>query len=177
MKIGLLSDSHHRRELHAQAIANLLAQGVEYILHAGDIHSLEHLQMLRDTSLPFVVIFGNNDQHLLHLSTTYPIYQEPHYFKIEDIRIKMMHMPFYMSADADIIISGHTHMFDAQEIEGKLFINPGEVCAREKDLTEHAIVEMIDGGWLVDRYHKRPDAKRWEVDNLKFEMGDGHVIR
>jgi len=170
MKIALLSDTHHRTDLHAQAIENILTQGAEYLLHAGDIQSQEHLQMLRDTHLPFAVVFGNNDHHLTPLSTSYPIYQEPYYFKIEDIVIKMMHMPLYMSADADLIISGHTHMFDARSIEGRLFINPGEVCAREKNLTEHATIELIDGEWRVDRYFKRPDAGKWEVERLKFEV-------
>ncbi|SFV59523.1 hypothetical protein MNB_SV-6-1164 [hydrothermal vent metagenome] len=166
MKIGILSDTHHRTDMHAQAIDNLLAQGVEYLLHAGDIHSREHLQMLRDTNLPFIAVFGNNDHHLTPLSDLYPIYQEPYYFKIESTVVKIMHMPLYMSADADLIISGHTHMFDARQIGGRLFINPGEVCAREKNLTEHATIEMVDGRWHIDRYFKKPDAKEWIVERV-----------
>jgi len=168
MKIGLLSDTHHRTDLHTQAIDNLLAQGVEYILHAGDIHSQEHLQMLKDTNLPFVVVFGNNDYHLLPLSASYPIYQEPYYFKIENTKVKMMHMPLYMSADADIIISGHTHISSIEMVNGKLFINPGEVCAREKNLTEHATIEVVDGKWRVDRYFKEPDVREWSVERVDY---------
>jgi putative phosphoesterase len=170
MKIGLLSDTHRKTDLHAQTIDNLLTQGVEYLLHAGDIHSQEHLQMLRDTNLPFAVVFGNNDYHLLPLSTSYPIYQEPYYFKIKNIRVKMMHMPLYMSADTDIIIFGHTHISSIEMINGKLFINPGEVCAREKRLTEHAIVEILDKEWRVDRYFKEPDAKEWITESQIYDI-------
>jgi len=161
MRIGLLSDTHQQTQLHREAISNLIANGAEYILHSGDIGSQNHLDILRDAQLPFVVVFGNNDHHLTSLSSTYPIYKEPYYFKIKDIKIKMMHIPIYMSADSDIIISGHTHIFDTRSINGKLFINSGEVCAREKRLSQHVIIEVSDSEWIVEYYHKHPNHKKW----------------
>jgi len=142
MKIGILSDSHRKTELHRDAINHLLSCGVEYLLHAGDIMLEEHLQMLEATKLPYACVYGNNDTALIPLYGKYNIFKEPHYLSIEDLKIKMMHLPYFMTPDADIILSGHTHIFEASLVEGKLFINPGEVCAREKPLCECAVVEV-----------------------------------
>ncbi len=39
IKIGILSDSHHRTQLHQKAISHLVDSDAEYLHHAGDIHS------------------------------------------------------------------------------------------------------------------------------------------
>lgn len=161
LKIGILSDSHTKTTLHKEAVEHLLSKGVEYLLHAGDIMLEEHLQVLEDAPVPYVCVYGNNDTSLISLQNLYNIHQEPYYFKIKDLNIKMMHMPYYMSADADIVVSGHTHIFEASKSENTLFINPGEVCAREKPLTECAVVEVIDSEYRVTHYLKDPSSKTW----------------
>jgi putative phosphoesterase len=161
LKIGILSDSHKKTELHKEAINHLRSLGVEYLLHAGDIMLEEHLKMLADTGLPYACVYGNNDTSLIFLHGKYNIFQEPHYFKIEDLKIKMMHMPYYMAADADLIVSGHTHMFEASLVNDTLFINPGEVCAREKPLSECALVIVENGFFEVTHYFKELKKKEW----------------
>ena len=161
MKIGILSDSHRKTQLHREAIEHLLSLGVEYLLHGGDIMLEEHLKMLEDTGLPYACVYGNNDTELISLHGKYNIFQEPHYLKIEDLKVKMMHMPYYMSADADLIISGHTHLFDASLVNGRLFINPGEVCAREKPLSECALVIVENGFFEVAHYYRKLSTKEW----------------
>jgi len=71
MKIGILSDSHTKTELHRDAINHLLSLGAEYLLHAGDIMLEEHLQMLVDTGLPYACVYGNNDTALINLHGKY----------------------------------------------------------------------------------------------------------
>ena len=161
MKIGILSDSHMKTELHKEAIAQLLTQGAEYLLHAGDIMLEEHLIMLKETELPYSCVYGNNDLALIPLHGQYNIFQEPHYLAIEKIKVKMMHMPYFMTPDADIILSGHTHIFEASLKEGKLFINPGEVCAREKPLSECAMVEVESGNYTVTHYFRELKESSW----------------
>jgi len=167
MKIGILSDSHLKTELHRDAIEHLLSLGVEYLLHAGDIMLEEHLQMLVDTGLPYACVYGNNDTALISLHGKYNIFQEPHYFKIKELKVKMMHMPYYMSGDADLIVSGHTHMFEASLVNDKLFINPGEVCGREKPLSECAVVIVENNSFEVTHYFRELSQKTWtkrEID-------------
>jgi len=161
MKIGILSDSHLETELHRDAIEHLLSLGVEYLLHAGDIMLEEHLQMLVDTGLPYACVYGNNDTALISLHGQYNIFQEPHYLKIKELKVKMMHMPYYMSADADLIVSGHTHMFEASLVNDKLFINPGEVCAREKPLSECALIIVKNDSFEVVHYFRELSHKEW----------------
>jgi len=161
MKIGILSDSHTKTKLHREAIEHLLSLGVDYLLHAGDIMIEEHLQVLEATNLPYACVYGNNDTALISIHGKYNIFQEPHYLKINDLKIKMMHMPYYMSADADIVISGHTHIFEASLSANTLFINPGEVCAREKPLSECAMVEVEDGKFVVKHYFRELTQEQW----------------
>jgi len=161
MKIGILSDSHLKTELHRDAIEHLLSLGVEYLLHAGDIMLEEHLQMLLNTGLPYACVYGNNDTALISLHGKYNIFQEPHYLKIKELTVKMMHMPYYMTGDADLIVSGHTHLFEASLVNDKLFINPGEVCAREKPLSECAMVIVEDGSFEVIHYFRELSQEEW----------------
>jgi len=162
LKLGILSDSHTKTVLHKEAIRHLLAQGVEYLIHAGDIVLEEHLKMLEDAPVPYICVYGNNDTSLISLYGKYNMYREPHYFKIDDVSFKLMHMPYYMNADVDILISGHTHMFDCSLDNETLFINSGEVCAREKPLTECAVVEVVDKKYSVTHYFKEPQSTDWK---------------
>lgn len=160
--IGILSDSHTKTDLHAEAIEHLCSLGAEYLLHAGDIMLKEHLDMLVETGLPYACVFGNNDTALIPLYGEYNIYQEPHYFKIQDLKVKMMHLPYYMSGDADMVVSGHTHMFEASLKNKTLFINPGEVCAREKPLSECALVTVSeDNAFEVLHYYRELHSSEW----------------
>lgn len=168
MKIGILSDSHRETKLHKEAIEYLLSQGVEYLLHAGDIMLEEHLQMLKNTRLPYICVYGNNDTALISLHGKYNIFKEPYYFKIEDLKIKIMHLPYFMSADADMVVFGHTHIFEASLNNDTLFINPGEVCAREKPLTECAIVNVENKKFEVEHYFRELNQKSWRKREVKL---------
>jgi len=150
LKLGILSDSHTKTILHEEAINHLIDLGAEYLLHAGDIMLEEHLQILENTKLPYVCVYGNNDTSLISLHGKYNIFQEPYYLKIQKLKIKIMHLPLFMSPDVNIVISGHTHVFESSMRGETLFINPGEVCARNKFLTECAMVEI--SGEDLDEY-------------------------
>ena len=168
MKIGILSDSHMKTELHKDAIEHLLSQGVEYLLHAGDIMLEKHLQMLEETNLPYTCVYGNNDIALISLHGKYNIFQEPYYLEIEDLKVKMMHLPYFMSADVDMVVSGHTHIFEASLNKKTLFINPGEVCAREKPLTECAIVNVENGKFEVEHYFRELSQESWTKRDVQL---------
>jgi hypothetical protein len=168
LKIGILSDSHLESTLHEEAIHYLLEEGAEYLLHAGDIMLEKHLQLLEDAPVPYVCVYGNNDMALIPLHGQYNIHQEPYYFKIDKLKIKMMHLPYFMSADADMVVFGHTHIFDASLKGDTLFINPGEVCGREKPLSECAMVELIDGVFSVEHYYKELNLNIWKKRQIEL---------
>jgi len=166
MRIGILSDSHTKTKLHNEALKFLVSCDVEYIIHAGDIVLKEHIEAIKELNIPFVIVAGNNDYHLLN---NINIKQEPYYFKIEDIKFKLMHIPHYMTPDSDIIISGHTHKSLVEYVNGKLFLNSGEVCAREKYLSEVMVLDISDGVYEVGLYSREPSSSEWNSDVRRFE--------
>ncbi len=154
MKIGIVSDSHKKVELLQNALNILKNNGVQFIIHAGDIVLEESLQLLEDSGLPYQAVFGNNDFNLLNLSDKYNIANEPHYFDIDNISVKLMHYPYYLNGDTDLVVFGHTHYFEAEYKNDTLYINPGEICARKKPISEFALIEKNKEGWSVYHYEK-----------------------
>jgi len=169
MKIGILSDSHYKSDYTKEVIKLLKDNGSEYLIHAGDLCIEENLKHLEESSLVYVSVFGNNDRALISLSNKYNIKQEPYAFKIQDITFKLMHLPYYMNSDSDIVIFGHTHIFETEYTNGTLFINPGEVCAREKPSIECALLEIKENEYIINYYSRNIDKKEFLKDEIRYE--------
>ena len=169
IKIGILSDTHKRGDLQVAAIEMLKQEGAEYLLHLGDLEQEENLASLKESSLAYAAVFGNNDLALRGLEDRYKISQEPYYLKIKDIKIKMMHLPYYMSGDSDIVLFGHLHKFSVEYRNETLFLNPGEVCAREKNLTECVLLEVENKNYKVNYFYKEPNANSWNSKVFEFK--------
>jgi len=160
MKIGIISDSHSKVSLAKDALDMLLENGAEFIIHAGDICEHETLELLKNCGKRYVAVYGNNDAHLVQFHNDYNLVQEPNYFKLANTTFKLMHLPFYMTPDTEVVISGHTHEFHSEFVEGTLFLNPGEICARSKPISECAMLEVLENKFLVTHYTKRVDKKK-----------------
>ena len=169
MKIGILSDSHFKSDYTKEVIDLLKEQKCEYLVHAGDLCIEKNLQLLVESQLPYVSVFGNNDMSLFPLANKYVIKQEPYYFKIKDHKFKLMHMPYHLSPDTDIVIFGHTHIFECEYKNKTLFINPGEVCAREKPHIECALLEINENEYIISHYFKDINKKNYEKKEYKYE--------
>ena len=169
MKIGILSDSHLKGDFTKEVIDFLKEINSEYLVHAGDLCIEKNLQLLEESGLKYVAVFGNNDRHLLHLSSTYNIKQEPYYFKIKDTTFKLMHLPYYLSPDSDVVIFGHTHIFECDYKNKTLFINPGEVCAREKPLIECVQLEIKENEYIISRYFRNINEKNFKKEEYIYE--------
>lgn len=154
VKIGVVSDSHKKTKLLQSALDILKNDGAQFLVHAGDIVLEESLQMLEDTGIAYQAVFGNNDFNLLSLAGRYNIANEPHYFKIDNLSVKLMHYPYYLNGDSDLVVFGHTHYFEAENKNSTLYINPGEICARKKPVSEFALIEKKDDTWNVFHYEK-----------------------
>ena len=169
IKIGILSDTHRRGDLQEAVIAKLKAEGAKYLLHLGDLELEENLASLKQSGLPYASVFGNNDTALRGLESSYKISKEPYYLKIKDIKIKMMHLPYYMSGDSDIVLFGHLHKFSVEYRNETLFLNPGEVCARNKNLTECVLLKVENKNYTVNYFYKEPDASSWNSKVFEFK--------
>ncbi len=168
MKIGILSDTHTKVKKAKEALELLIGDGAEFIVHAGDICELETLDLLKNCGYRYVCVYGNNDAHLLPYHNDYTLVKEPYYFKLAETKFKLMHRPFYMSPDTEIVLFGHTHEFQSEFINGTLFLNPGETCARNKPISECAMLEVKPKKLEVTYYAKNSDDKEFQKEKFTY---------
>ncbi len=169
MKIGILSDTHRKVKRSQRNIEHLLNSGAEFLIHAGDIGDPAVLKQLKESGVRYIVVYGNNDAHLHTLHNRYNLVQEPHYFLLAKTKFKLMHLPFYMQADAEVVLFGHTHTFECDFKNGTLFLNPGESCARNKPLSECAMLEVSETVFHVTYYHRKIKSKHYDAQQFRFE--------
>ncbi len=151
------------------AIEALVLDGAEALLHAGDVGNIAILDMMLESGLPTTAVFGNNDFMLFEYQKSHPIHSEPHYFELGGLKFKMMHMPYHMSADCDVAIFGHLHKFESSKPGRTLFINPGEVCAREKGVSECAILETKEDMFLVNYMFRSVQSDFWHKREYEYK--------
>ena len=169
MKIGILSDTHRKVKRAKKSLNVLLENGAEFIVHAGDVCDVETLELLKNCGKKYVVVYGNNDAHLVVHHENYNLVQEPHYFKLADTSFKLMHLPFYMTPDTEVVLYGHTHDFKSEFINGTLFLNPGESCARDKPLSECVTLEVSDDEFVVTYFSRKKGEKSFQNETFSYE--------
>ena len=169
MKIGLLSDTHKKVDYSRAIIDHLLGEGAEFLIHCGDIVEEEMLRQLKNSKIRYLAVYGNNDPHLAQVHNRYNLVQEPHYFKLAETSFKLMHLPFYMNADAEIVLFGHTHAFECDFKNGTLFLNPGEACARNKPVSDCAMLEVTETLFHVTQYSRNLPDEVFHPRHFTFE--------
>ena len=125
MKIGIISDTHG---ILPESIFDIF-KDVKQIFHAGDIGGQDVIQGL-EIICPVYAVYGNID--------TWPVtIYHPHILihQTQDKNICVYHdivKPKYFSyqlfkkgINADIVISGHTHVAGYEVFRNVLYINPG----------------------------------------------------
>ncbi|MBJ7535144.1 metallophosphoesterase family protein [Rhodomicrobium vannielii ATCC 17100] len=122
--LGLISDTHGL--LRPEAAAAL--EGVDAILHAGDVGRPDVLAALR-TVAPVFAVRGNVDGGelaALPLDTV---------ATVDGIDIYMLHILRNIAiapaaAGMAVVVSGHTHKPLIEEMDGVLYVNPGSAGPR-----------------------------------------------
>jgi putative phosphoesterase len=169
LKIGIISDSHKKIGRAKKGIDFLIDKGVDYIIHAGDIVQVEVLQYLKASGIVYLAVYGNNDKHLINVHEEFNLVQEPYYFKIQDITFKLMHHPYFMSPDVDVVIYGHTHISHSQYSGSTLFINPGEISARDRPTSTVAILEIDEREYVLSMYDRKLKSKHWTKRENRYQ--------
>jgi len=146
MKIGILSDTHDHLIRIAKAIELFRAEGVEMVLHPGDICSPFAAKALNRWEGPLRVLYGNNDGERTGLAEILPgICDGPILVEAGGIRISMDHYPpggkHEPVPGVDVILFGHTHEVLVEPRGEVLYLNPGECCGWLKDEPTVAILQ------------------------------------
>ena len=124
MRIGIVSDTHGL--LRREVIEGL--QGVDHIIHAGDIDKKEVLDELKKIA-PVTAVRGNADKD-------WAVYlPEKALIEFEGNKIYVIHNKGKIDdyiADLPIIIYGHSHKYSLVEKKlGQIWFNPG-CCGKRK---------------------------------------------
>lgn len=125
VRIGVISDTHG---LLRPAVLEVLAT-CDCILHGGDINRPEILETLNAIA-PLYVVRGNNDKEWAE--------NLPHSLRVElaGTSIFMVHnkkdVPKDLG-DTKVVVFGHSHKYFQQEIDGRLWLNPGSCGKRRFD--------------------------------------------
>jgi putative phosphoesterase len=123
--LGVISDTHGLVRL--EAVKAL--EGVEMIIHAGDIGTPEVLETLHAIA-PVVAVRGNNDQgdwaHAL---------PETEVVEVGGVMLYVLHDVNTLDLDPatagfHAVISGHSHRPAMSKRQGVLFLNPGSAGPR-----------------------------------------------
>lgn len=139
-RVGVISDTHG---LLRPEVVEML-EGVDHILHAGDvgdIHILDRLAVIA----PVTAVRGNIDTKgsCAQLSATDLV-------EIGGKSIYMLHSIFDLdikpeAAGIRVVVSGHTHKQHADEKNGVLYLNPGSIGPRRFRLpVTFAILHISD---------------------------------
>jgi putative phosphoesterase len=122
--VGVLSDTHG----HLYPRVAQLLQGVDHIIHAGDVGSAEVLRALRSIA-PVVAVRGNCDSG--GWANALPVRIE---VELAGVSIVVAHMASYQLAGSAghprVIVSGHSHIALLERREEVLYLNPGSAGPR-----------------------------------------------
>lgn len=146
MKIGIISDTHGL--LRPQVFQAF--EGVEHVLHAGDVGDPDILVELAAIA-PVTAVWGNVDG--MELRARLP---EVARLELGGVRIAVVHgMQFgsptpqkaaAANPDAGLVIFGHSHRPLIQQVGPTLAVNPGSAGPRRfKDPVTVAIAEIENG--------------------------------
>jgi uncharacterized protein len=146
MRIGIISDTHGLLRPEAQRAL----QGVQLILHAGDVGAPEILTQLKLIA-PVFAVRGNVDTQPwaqeLPLTTAVEAFGFNFYVlhNLRDLDLKPQ------AAGFDAVISGHTHQADQHDDGEVLYLNPGSAGPRRFQLPlTLALLEITKKPWKAE---------------------------
>ncbi len=159
MRIGLMSDTHDRVPAIDALLREMLARGVNFVLHAGDFCSPFSLKPFQDHNIAMAGVFGRNDgdhEGLMSAAAQgvgQELFESPHGMTMLESKILIVHdigEVVERSVLAHrIVVHGHTHLQEMKTRNDTLIVNPGEAC-----------------GWL----YGAPSAAILDIDTKQVEF-------
>jgi uncharacterized protein len=146
MRIGIISDTHGLLRLEAESSL----QGVEMIIHAGDVGGPEILTKLKRIA-PAFAVRGNVDiepwARELPATTVVEV-EGASFYVLHNLRELDLRPE---SAKFDFVISGHTHQPEQVERNSVVYLNPGSAGPRRFNLpVTLAILDLVRRPWKAE---------------------------
>jgi len=152
MLVGIISDTHGL--LRPEAVAAL--QGVDVIVHAGDVGQPDVLARLKKLA-PVFAVRGNVDTEVwaqeLPVSTVVEVNGVSFYVlhNLQELDLRPD------SAKFDFVIRGHTHQAEQFEQRGVLYVNPGSAGPRRFHLpVTVALLDLERKPWKAEVRELKP---------------------
>ncbi|MCD8336256.1 MAG: metallophosphatase family protein [Lachnospiraceae bacterium] len=147
MRVAVISDTHDvlREEVLEQI------RLADAVIHAGDISKPEIVDRMK-ANLPeksiLYLVRGNADgDWAMRIPETMEFQLEQVHFFVVHNRKKAV-----IPEKCDIVISGHTHRFQAETADGRLWLNPG-ACGRRRFRSElsMAVLQIEGNSWQTEK--------------------------
>lgn len=135
MKLGIVSDTHGHVANAQQAVEILRNEGVEAVIHCGDIGSVEIVPLFGEWPTHFV--FGNVDGNEQQLHAAIAEAGQTCHGRFGSLELEGRRIAFLHSDDDrrfrqtiandgwDLICYGHTHVARLHDEFGPVVLNPG----------------------------------------------------
>lgn len=151
--VGVISDTHGL--LRPEALSAL--QGVEHIIHAGDVGGSDIIQQLR-TIAPVTMVRGNTDHD--PWGRALPLTEV---VEVAGQRIYVIHIVDHLDIDPraaamDAVVYGHSHKPAIEKKKNVLFLNPGSAGPRRFSLPISVALARVSRGGI-------------EAEIVKLEIG------
>ena len=129
-------------------------QGVDCILHAGDLHVADVIDELESIA-PTYVCCGNGDLDVEHprLKDFWVgsfggveiglIHKFPTPRRANETKLNKKINQYFAPADPQVIIYGHTHLAEVHQVADKTYINPGSPTLPNNQSTRHGTVGFL----------------------------------
>ena len=143
VRVAVMADTHGVLRPDVEKIL----ETCDVIVHAGDFDT-QMLYMKLSGRQPLYAVRGNNDRGwsggLAGIKR----------FEIGGVKMVMAHqrtdIPVALG-DAQVVIFGHSHMYQQQEIAGRLWLNPGSCGYKRNTLPlSMAVMTIEDGKYTVE---------------------------
>jgi hypothetical protein len=155
MRIGIISDTHDQHANVRKAIEVFAAQGVAYVLHAGDITGPSTVSLFAQLpGVPLIAVLGNCDTERAALHTAVrtaggQFHGRVYEGNLDGRAIYMTHVPHEIdrvvgSGKYDLVVYGHTHRQDICQVGKTLLVNPGAARNWMGDPPEVVVVDLAD---------------------------------
>lgn len=147
MKVLIVSDTHYRVDAFISELDK--HKDAELIIHLGDMVD-DAIYIKNHTDIPVEMVRGNNDYNAIYVPYHNLIRLKGHrilltHGHLEKVYFGNTHLIYKAKeCEADIVMYGHTHIFNNEVIDGITIINPGSAGYDRGGEYESYVVMNID---------------------------------